>query len=605
MGAPALPAPRRAPPVDADEAFGSLLAARAPVVVRRRHGVRRPWRERLAQEDTILFVALFAAYLCLGYWVTVRWHVIPGDGLSRLSHAYFALYGDPPKLAAIGFEWPPLDTLVLMPFAVIKPLATSLWALPLSTAAFGAGMIVVLNRALAAADMGRLARYGWLAAFAANPMIAYYSVNGMAEVPYLFFLTLTVYLFLRWYQTGVDGLVILMGLTLSVDFLARFELLAWAPLYFAAVGIVLYGQRATPERMEGTLLATMAPLVFAVMLWCMFNTLIVGDPLHWLKIQTEANIGGAPLGAASPHSLGAILSSVWSVNWRMFMLAPVVAVALVALAVIRRDVIALILATTVALNAVMTISLLISHPSSDLLRLRYNMRAMPLAVIGAAWLFQRARRRWARAAVYATGLALMAGSIPLAAGIMKQGRLTYYEDAFVRAVQVRHSQEGSDPNLRRGHGLGIAPEHDMSAFIAARTLHGRHRILTDDTQTFAVMLLTGHPEWFSDRIDHGDARFTEELARPYVYEGTPARGHYVRAYDYFLVSTLSDQDRIALRYRGAASGAVPWLAPVHSSGLYALLAVADPHTLPPDQLRALSGQPAVALPGFPALEEPS
>ena len=55
------------------------------------------------------------------------------DGEARLAHAFFALWNQPAKLAAIGTYWPPLETLALLPFAAIRPLATSLVALPLSS----------------------------------------------------------------------------------------------------------------------------------------------------------------------------------------------------------------------------------------------------------------------------------------------------------------------------------------------------------------------------------------------------------------------------------------------------------------------------------------
>ena len=576
-----------------------LERAEAPVTIRLGRGeafapeprARRHRRVPRPGEGLVVFCLGFAAYMTLGYLVTVRGHLVPGDGWSRLAHAYFTFYADPPKLAAIGFEWPPLDTLVLLPLAVIKPLATSLIALPLSTAVFAGGMLAVLNRTLTMCELPRPARWLWLAAFAVNPMIAYYSVNGMSEVPYLFCLTVTVHLFLRWALTRNDSLLILLGLMLAIDFLARFELLAWSPLLIAGIWVVLAGQRAHGMRIEGTLLATAAPIVFGFGVWCMFNAFILGDPLYWLKIQTEANLSSAG-NAAAPHTLGAIVHSVISINWRVFALTPVIAGALAAVAVLRRDAVSLILSAAVAMNAVMTVALLVNRPSTDLLRLRYNMRAMPLAVIGAGWLFYRFRGRLARGAIWLSTLALIALSIPLAAQIMREGKLTYYEDAFVRWVQTGHDQEGSDANLRLGRGIGVAPEREMAAYITRHTAHRPHYVLADDSQTYGVLLFTGHPEWFINRIDHGDTSFNADLSHPYRFIRTPVGGFFMRGYEYYLVSPLPvvfNTDKILDRYPGADRGRVPWLRPVYSSRLFVLLAVAPPSAVAPALLRRLAG----------------
>src|SRR5688500_1051769 len=69
---------------------------------------------RAALESLVLFGVFFAGYAVIGHRVVIEQHVIVFDGLSRLAHAYFAWYNAPPKLAAIGFEWPPVMTLVFL-----------------------------------------------------------------------------------------------------------------------------------------------------------------------------------------------------------------------------------------------------------------------------------------------------------------------------------------------------------------------------------------------------------------------------------------------------------------------------------------------------------
>ena len=48
----------------------------------------------------------------------------------------------------------------------------------------------------------------------------------------------------------------------------------------------------------------------------------------------------------------------------------------------------------------------------------------------------------------------------------------------------------------------------MASYINAN-IGGRSTILTDNAQTFGVILLTGRPEVFFDRVDRGDGRFEQ------------------------------------------------------------------------------------------------
>src|SRR5205807_4700355 len=115
----------------------------------------------------------------LGYHMIADNHVIVFDALDRLTRAYLVWHNDPPKLAAIGFLFPPFTSLVYLPLAAIKPLATSLIALSVTTAIFAAGTLVLLNRILARCEMPVLLRMVIVVAVGINPMFALYAGNGM------------------------------------------------------------------------------------------------------------------------------------------------------------------------------------------------------------------------------------------------------------------------------------------------------------------------------------------------------------------------------------------------------------------------------------------
>src|SRR5262249_25162040 len=113
-------------------------------------------RERRAgrvRSGPAVFGVSFTVYALLGLWTTLHQQVIVGDALARLEHAYAIWWNRPAKLTAIGFYWPPFQTLLLGPFGLLRPLARSLPVLPSARAIFGALLPVGLNRVLARTEI--------------------------------------------------------------------------------------------------------------------------------------------------------------------------------------------------------------------------------------------------------------------------------------------------------------------------------------------------------------------------------------------------------------------------------------------------------------------
>ncbi len=64
-------------------------------------------------------------YLAVAVWFW-RAQLVPGDATSRIANAYYTLYSRDPHLAAIGFVWNPLPSLMLLPFLPLKALIPAL-----------------------------------------------------------------------------------------------------------------------------------------------------------------------------------------------------------------------------------------------------------------------------------------------------------------------------------------------------------------------------------------------------------------------------------------------------------------------------------------------
>lgn len=513
---------------------------------------RRVWRPSgVAVESLAIFLVAGAAYMALGSWLVLHEHVLVFDGLARLSHAFFVFWNAPPKLTAIGFVWPPVATLVFLPFAAIKPLATSLLALPLTSAIFGALLLVMVNRILTLATMPRWQRYPIVIAFGANPMIAFYASNGMAEVLYLFLLLGATYAFMRWYLTRAPGALIAAAVFFSLGILSRYEVFGWAVVLTGSIALTSIRQRVTRVELEGTLLTYLAPISYGVGLWLFFNWLILGTPFFFLNQQTP----GAPLspGAVPPPASHATLSpahvasQLVSLNWNLFPLTMLVLAALAVVLFQRRDLMTFSLLTMLVLNASFTWLIVLESGAISYLQLRYNMRAMPIALAGVAWLYLIARGRQ-RSVVWAAALVALVISVPITGRTMERFKYQFREVDFIHSVTGR----GGIPDQLSG-------DRAVAKYVSTH-IHKPNSVLTDDSQTFGALLLSGRPDLFVDRIDHGDAKWLELLNYPWG------------RVPYMLV-IAGGPDLVMQRYLGAADGRQPGLKPVFEAGKYVLLRV--------------------------------
>lgn len=525
---------------------------------------RRTWRPTRAMvEGSVLFAIATAGYGALGIWLLRDKHLIVGDGFARLSHAYFVWWNLPPKLTAIGFIWPPVATLVFLPFAAVKPLATSLIALPLMSAVFGGLLLVVLDRLFQLVRMTRLRRYPLLVAFGVNPMVAFYASNGMAEIVYLFFLVAAVYAFLRWYLTRAPGALIVASVCFALGILSRYEVFIWAAVLTVTIALTAIRQRVSRAELEGTLLTYLAPIAYGAGLWLFFNWLILGDPLYFLKLQAPGagidNPGGVrqSVPALVDSRPGHLAGELLKLNVELYPVVALVVLALVLALYRRRDLMTLSLIVLLVLNAAFTWLLVWRSGAQTYLQLRYNMRAMPLALVAIAWIYLIVRPRWKRLA-WAASLAAVVASIPFTAYAMEHYAFQYLELDFMGAVL--HDKSVASPLT------GVDP---MARYITAHD-RAQNSILVDDSQTFGVMLRTGRPDLFWDRIDKGDAEWRDVLSAPW------GRVRYM---------LMASDDLIAQRYPRlyegkTVLGMVPLYVTRQRTQKFVLVLVAD-HRTPP------------------------
>ena len=306
-----------------------------PTLVRRSQvdGRSRPARTRASLaahgEQTALFVLFYAAYVAVGSVLLFHYGSVANDAVSRVDDGSNAIYSYQPHLAAVGFVWNPLPSLLEIPLLLLKGVWPALlaegFAGNLLSAAFMAGAVVGVRGILADRGAGRTLRLMFPLLFALHPMSIVYGANGMSEAYFIFFMVWATRALLRYVSSRASRDLVVAGTCLGLGYLARYEAAAAAAgatlmvaliVYFRASGTVK--ERVRPVLVDLTLLVT--PFALAFIGWSVSSFVIVGHAFEQFSsaygndgfILSDHNAIAAATGqgtsAAIPYALKQMLA---------------------------------------------------------------------------------------------------------------------------------------------------------------------------------------------------------------------------------------------------------------------------------------------------------
>ena len=507
--------------------------------------------------ETLGIFVLFALfYTLLGFHIVADLHVVNFDALDRLTRAFMVWYNDPPKLASIGFSLPPIGSFVLVPFAAVREFVTSGLALPLSSGLFAAGALVFFNRMFAMADMPRAARLVLVALIGFNPMFAFYAMNGTGDAAYFLFAAFGLFCLVGWGRNGSARFLIGAGLAFALAALTKYEFIVWAFFIAFMIAWTLNNRDRSKEEVEASTIAYMAPVGYALGLWIFFNAIVLGNPLDWISLASNAT----PVNAISSPTPGFDLVDGLLNALRVQLIFPVTLVMIPLLVMSFGDT-----RKTMSVGFAMLISISVLYPligaavegSIDVIELRDALPAMMAGIAGFAWLYFKSVDLRGAGWVLMVVLSLIA--LPAAWSQMKSYPHQNLEQAFTRAIETNEDQEGT--SSRGGFQVGIAPERTIAEFIDEAGIPN-NQVLTDNARTYGVISLSGHPEQFFDRVDRGDEIWQAVVADP------------VGKVEYALVEN-NGADLILDAYPGALDGEEPILQKVVGNDRYTLFKVSD------------------------------
>lgn len=523
------------------------LSGVVQLVGRRPDDVPRRW-----WESALVFLFFTIAYSWFGYWVVVDMHVVGFEALDRLNRSLMVWHNDPAKLSAIGFDYPPLATLLITPLAIFRGFVTSMAAVPVASAIFAAITMVAFNTMMRRALVAGPLRYALLLALGANPLVLLYATTGTRHFVWIAFLITALGSLFAWYVTADVRFIMLAGIAYSVAALAGYSSLTYFVLSAIMIGAILARLGADGTEVEGTVVGFSAPTVYVVALWTVFNLILLLDPFAWITRSSDA----ASSGGLEMFSAVDLLRSTGELVLYGAPIAIIVLPALIFSGLARGNPFALWLGVLLGAS-ILTPALAVALRLTDSPMLMRN--AVPIlliAIVGAIWLARSAEEGSTLvAALVIVGLLI---SIPWTLEQMKTYRYQNLEAPFAAAITTGESQEGAE--TLSGDKVGIVSEQAMAEYIR-NNVKRDNSILTDNAQTYAVMMLTGHPERFFDRVDKSDGPWKVAARNPAKYV------------DYMLMSTADTGDLLTKLYPDAAVGNDAQLQVVYSTPRYVLVGV--------------------------------
>ncbi len=361
------------------------------------------WRlaRRIGSEGGIVAILCTAGYLTVALILDFKTLSFNGDAVARMANGFYVLYSRDPHLAAMGFVWNPLQSILDIGPLLFK----DLW--PALASHDMAGSIVSVLCMVGAVHQTRSALKEWgvprsprlvmTLIFAVNPMILLYSGNGMSEALYLFSLVATARYLARWLRGDDLRSLVYAGVALGFCYLARNEAVLPALLGAIIVLTVSYRRgtgvpRARTMRAltDGTIFVI--PFVTGFVGWAVASDVITGQFFAQFTSQygTSAQIAAGG-GSGQRYPLGGELRLEAHALEYLAPLLVLIVVAALVVAWRRRD--PLVLVPIAVVGGGLAFDLGGYLTSSIIWSFRYMIATVPLEVLLVGVVLARAPER--------------------------------------------------------------------------------------------------------------------------------------------------------------------------------------------------------------------
>jgi len=380
-----------------------------------------------------------------------------------------------------------------------------------------------------------------------------YATTGTRHFVWIALVVTALGALLGWYITADVRFVMLAGISFSIAALAGYTSLTFFVLSAIMIGAILARLGADGTEVEGTVVGFASPTVYVIALWTVFNFILLLRPFAWITRSSDA----AASGGLETFSGVELLRATGELVLYGAPIAIIVLPALVFAGVARGNPFALWLGVMLGAAILMPSAAVVLRLTDSPMLMRNALPILMISMIGAIWLARSADE--GSSLVAALIVVALVISIPWTIQSMKTYRYQNLEAPFAAAITTGESQEGAETLSREK--VGIFSEQAMAEYIS-NNVSRDNSILTDNAQTYAVMMLTGHPEYFFDRIDQSDGPWKVAARNPAAYD-----------VDYLLMSASDNGDLLTKLYPDAAAGSDALLQVVFRTPRYVLVSV--------------------------------
>ena len=485
--------------------------------------------ERVALLGVMLTV--FSAQLACAWWFDSRGYLW-GDAVSRASSALVALYGADPHLAAIGFVWMPLPTLL----QIVPVSFYGIWPGVVSSG-FASSIVTVMAGSLTSVILFTTARrlglslalssvYTLLVCF--SPMLFLFSTNGMSEGVASPFLIGTVCSLLLFWQTGQRRYIAAAGLMLAPAFACIYEAAPFGAAVLFALALGLFSRENAPSAPQGRLRAVeglslllLVPVIYIGVIWVIANWAITGNPLYFATsiYSNSGFISSTGTSYLAYAVKGDVLDATGFAVVRTLPFAiPIAAIVLVRLIegrLVRPNTL-----TLVAIAFIVPLGLIVwqLYDGTSLGWLRYFMYPLYAAAGWGLYEIASSRRRHLAAAIILTGWLI---TIPASLAAMATPRFGQNEHAIVASIVSGKSA------LDAGYPTVFQNVEPVAGTLDA--LNRNALVLADSSNAWTIEATVSPSTLKHNLLVTSDGRFHDALRDPsklgvsYVLVPSPAR----------------------------------------------------------------------------------
>jgi len=460
-------------------------------------------------EGAVVFAVALAGYLVAASVLVFVAETMTGDAWSRVGNALYVIGSRDPHLAAIGFVWPPLPSILVMPLLLVRDawpaLVSEGFAANLVSAVAMAGAVYQLRGTLMDWAVPGPSRIGLTALFALHPLIIETAANGETEAVFVLLLIMATRSFAAWLRFADASALVFAGVLIALIYLTRYEGLA------VAAGAVLLTAGVTYQRTPGDRRARVVgasadalivgtPFIAAFAAWAVVSWIIVGNPFETFasiygsssQLQLGAEITRERSGQGSAGAVSHAARQVLGLAPALIVLVPIG----IAVSLARRD--RRSLAVLGLLGATVCFSLWTFFTGRSFGWLRFYVIAIPMAILLSGLIIAsvaRMRQRFLASVLRIAMVAIVAVGLPAAAVTVTDPLLAPEEANRVASIVTGTPIESTPGTARYRTGGEIARYLDALALPDGS-------VLVDTWLGFPTVLRSSRPLQFvitSDR----------------------------------------------------------------------------------------------------------